>query len=53
MVRFVGEKKIRPVVSLAVDGIDRADECFEVMKNGDQFGKLVIIISGESDSSKL
>ena len=57
MVEFVNEKKIRPVVSRVVKGIDNIkeiDELFDEMKTGSQFGKLVIEIVGEgSFSSKL
>jgi D-arabinose 1-dehydrogenase-like Zn-dependent alcohol dehydrogenase len=56
MVAFVNEKKIRPVVSRVVKGIDNIreiDELFEEMKKGSQFGKLVVEIQGEGGSSKL
>ncbi|PMD54349.1 NAD(P)-binding protein [Hyaloscypha bicolor E] len=56
MVAFVNEKKIRPVVSRVVKGIDNIreiDELFEEMKKGSQFGKLVVEIQGEGASSKL
>jgi len=56
MVAFVNEKKIRPVVSRVVKGIDNIreiDELFEEMKKGSQFGKLVIEIQGEGGLSKL
>ena len=55
MVAFVAEKKITPVVSRTVRGLENLDEIntlFEDMKNGTQFGKLVIEIGGEK-SSKL
>jgi D-arabinose 1-dehydrogenase-like Zn-dependent alcohol dehydrogenase len=55
MVAFVNEKKIRPVVSRIVKGIDNIkeiDELFEDMKKGSQFGKLVVEIQG-GGSSKL
>lgn len=56
MVAFVNEKKIRPVVSRVVKGIDNIreiDGLFEEMKKGSQFGKLVIEIQGEGGASKL
>ena len=56
MVAFVNEKKIRPVVSRVVKGIDNIweiDGLFEEMKKGSQFGKLVVEIQGEGGSSKL
>lgn len=47
MVQFVREKKIRPVVSRSVKGldcVDAIDGLFQDMKGGKQFGKLVIEI---------
>jgi NADPH:quinone reductase-like Zn-dependent oxidoreductase len=49
MVKFVNEKNIRPVVSRTVHGIDNLkdiDSLFEEMRNGSQFGKLVIELGG-------
>jgi D-arabinose 1-dehydrogenase-like Zn-dependent alcohol dehydrogenase len=54
MVEFVDKHKIRPVVSRVVKGLDNIegiDSLFEDMKAGKQFGKLVILIDGEEDSS--
>lgn len=56
MVAFVNEKKIKPVVSRVVKGIDNLkeiDELFDEMKEGSQFGKLVIEIKGDGSKSKL
>ncbi|OMP82077.1 putative zinc-type alcohol dehydrogenase-like protein YogA [Diplodia seriata] len=56
MVEFVNEKKLKPVVSRVVSGIDNIeaiDGLFEDMKKGSQFGKLVIEIAKEGESSKL
>ena len=56
MVEFTSEKKIRPVVSRVVSGIDNLeaiDGLFEDMKKGSQFGKLVVEISKEGAESKL
>ena len=57
MVAFVKEKKIRPVVSRSVKGIENLegiDGLFEDMKAGSQFGKLVVeIFGGEGGESKL
>jgi D-arabinose 1-dehydrogenase-like Zn-dependent alcohol dehydrogenase len=55
MIAFVNEKKIKPVVSRVVKGIDNLkeiDELFDEMKKGSQFGKLVIELDNGS-SSKL
>lgn len=56
MVEFVNEKNLKPVISRVVSGIDNIeaiDGLFEDMKKGNQFGKLVIEISKEGESSKL
>ncbi|PSR80169.1 hypothetical protein BD289DRAFT_462638 [Coniella lustricola] len=57
MVKFVQERQIRPVVSRVVKGlrnIGEIDGLFDDMKNGKQFGKLVIDISSEAGTlSKL
>lgn len=56
MVAFVGEKKIVPVVSRTVRGLDNLreiDTLFDDMKNGSQFGKLVIEVSPDGEKSKL
>lgn len=55
MVKFVDEKKIKPVVSHVWNGLnsDSIDEAFSTMSNGDQFGKLVIEIGNFSNSPKL
>jgi len=57
MVEFVKEKKITPVVSRVVQGLDNVkdiESLFDDMKKGNQFGKLVIqIIPEGSGSSKL
>lgn len=56
MVDFVREKQIRPVVSRVVKGLNNLediDSLFADMRDGRQFGKLVIDISGAGSSSKL
>jgi len=55
MMEFVRIKQIRPIVSRVVQGLELGpiDGLFEDMKNGSQFGKLVIEISKEGASSKL
>ena len=55
MVAFVNEKKMKPVVSRLVKGLDNLkeiDTLFDDMKTGSKFEKLVIEIGG-SASSKL
>lgn len=56
MVAFVKKKKIHPVVSRAVKGLDNLDAIeglFTDIKEGRQFGKLVIEIEAEGSSPKL
>lgn len=56
MVQFVNEKKIVPVVSKVVDGLDDLDGVeglFQDMKHGKQFGKLIIKIKKGDKGSKL
>jgi NADPH-dependent curcumin reductase CurA len=53
MVEFVREKKLGVVVSKAVKGltIEACEEVFEIMKEGKQFGKLVVKIADEEKIS--
>jgi D-arabinose 1-dehydrogenase-like Zn-dependent alcohol dehydrogenase len=54
MVAFVNEKKIKPIVSRVVKGLDNIKEIdglFEDMKRGSQFGKLVIEIAKDGGNS--
>ena len=56
MVKFVKEKKLKPVISKVAKGLDNLEGIeglYDDMKNGSQFGKLVIEISEEGVSSKL
>ena len=52
MIDLVKDKKVKPVVSRVVQGLDiqQIDGLFEDMKNGSQFGKLVVDLSGQSPS---
>jgi D-arabinose 1-dehydrogenase-like Zn-dependent alcohol dehydrogenase len=49
--KFIGEKKIVPVVSEVLNGLDEAEAGFRRMAEGSQFGKIVIKI--EENQSKL
>lgn len=54
MVKFVGEKQIHPVVSRVVKGLrnlEGIDSLFQEMKDGKQFGKLVIDISSSDTAA--
>jgi D-arabinose 1-dehydrogenase-like Zn-dependent alcohol dehydrogenase len=55
MVQFVREKKIRPIVSRSVHGLDveKIDGLFEDMKSYSQFGKLVVTLGEGEAKSKL
>ncbi len=55
MIEFVRQKEIKPVISRTVQGLDNIeaiDGLFEDMKKGTQFGKLVIEIAGEGDTTR-
>ncbi|PCH37808.1 NAD(P)-binding protein [Wolfiporia cocos MD-104 SS10] len=41
---FIAEHRIVPVVSHIIDGLEAAEEGFELIKKGEQFGKVVIRI---------
>lgn len=53
MVDLVRNKQIHPVISHVVNGMDKTDECFEIMRKAENFGKLVVTVSTESDQAKL
>ncbi|KAL7268398.1 hypothetical protein RUND412_008985 [Rhizina undulata] len=55
MVAFVREKKIRPVISKVVRGLDveKLEELFDDMKSARQVGKLVIAFENSEAESKL
>jgi D-arabinose 1-dehydrogenase-like Zn-dependent alcohol dehydrogenase len=55
MVQFVREKKIKPIVSRSVHGLDveKIDGLFEDMKSASQFGKLVVTLGDDGGKSKL
>jgi len=40
--KFLSDNRIVPVVSHVLEGLEAAEEGFELMKRGDQFGKIVI-----------
>lgn len=51
-VAFIDEKKLNPVVHTVLQGLERAEEGFEIMKQGGQFGKIVIYVE-KSEKTKL
>jgi D-arabinose 1-dehydrogenase-like Zn-dependent alcohol dehydrogenase len=50
--QFLSEHRIVPVVSHVLDGLEAADEGFELLKRGDQFGKIILKIDNNA-SAKL
>ncbi|KAJ7726155.1 NAD(P)-binding protein [Mycena maculata] len=50
---FLAEHKIVPVVSTVLPGLEAAERGFEMMKNGEQFGKIVIRITGDDAKARL
>lgn len=48
MVDFVGKHKIKPVVSHVWPGLESAEEAFNVIKAGVQFGKVVLTLKSDS-----
>jgi NADPH:quinone reductase-like Zn-dependent oxidoreductase len=44
--KFLSDNRIVPVVSHVLEGLEAAEEGFELMKRGDQFGKIVIKMDG-------
>jgi D-arabinose 1-dehydrogenase-like Zn-dependent alcohol dehydrogenase len=40
--RFIAEHAIVPVVSHVLEGLGSAEQGFELMKHGSQFGKIVV-----------
>lgn len=49
--KFLADNKIVPLVSHVFNGLEDAENAFDLMKRGDQFGKIVIQISGEGQKS--
>ena len=52
---FLAEYRIVPVVSHVLEGLESAEEGFELLKKGDQFGKVIINLhrTGASVQPKL
>ncbi|GAA6050391.1 hypothetical protein JCM3770_004014 [Rhodotorula araucariae] len=51
-VAFIAKHEIHPIVDRVLDGLDRAEEGFQLLKEGGQFGKVVINIA-KDESPKL
>jgi len=39
---FITQHRIVPIISHVLDGLESAEQGFELLKRGDQFGKVVI-----------
>lgn len=48
MVDYIAKHKIKPVVSQVWPGLESAEEAFDVIKAGTQFGKLVLSLKNDS-----
>ena len=49
---FITKHRITPIVSRVIEGLEKAEDGFELIKKGDHFGKIVIRI-GDADKAKL
>lgn len=50
---FIAKHRIVPIVSHVLDGLESADEGFDLIKRGDQFGKVVIKLRTSPMQAKL
>jgi len=50
---FIAQHRIAPVVSRVLDGLENAEEGFELLARGEHFGKIVIRMDGSSTNAKL
>jgi len=41
---FIAEKKLVPIISHTVDGLESIERGFEILEKGEQFGKVVVKI---------
>ena len=48
--QFLSEHGIVPIVAKVLEGLENAEEGFEMMKKGEGFGKIVIKIGGDGKS---
>lgn len=47
---FFSKHRIIPVVSHVLDGLESADQGFEIMKGEESFGKIVLKVAAEEDA---
>ncbi|KII88285.1 hypothetical protein PLICRDRAFT_124628 [Plicaturopsis crispa FD-325 SS-3] len=50
---FLSKHRIVPVVSHVLDGLESAEKGFELLRQGEQFGKVVIQVDGVPQKAKL
>lgn len=50
---FIQKHNIHPVVSHVIQGLERFEEGFELMKSGDHFGKIVMRVNEPLPKNKL
>jgi D-arabinose 1-dehydrogenase-like Zn-dependent alcohol dehydrogenase len=46
---FLSQHKIVPVVSHVLDGLDKFEEGFEIMRKGDQMGKIILKLGEDKE----
>ena len=49
---FIAEHRITPVISRVLEGLENADKGFELLAEGDHFGKIVIRMDSDSSRSE-
>ena len=48
---FIQEHRVKPIVSTVLNGLDEYEKGFEMMKRGDQFGKIVMNVQKQISSN--
>jgi NADPH:quinone reductase-like Zn-dependent oxidoreductase len=52
MIEFMNKHHVEPVVCDVVNGLDQADEAFQILQKGEQCGKVVMKISGKGQPAQ-
>jgi len=50
---FIAQHQITPIVSHVIDGLERAEEGFQLLARGDRFGKIIVRMEPSPTSAKL
>ena len=50
---FIAEKKLVPVISHTIDGLESIEKGFEILDKGEQFGKVVVKIRSSVLAARL